>query len=79
MSNAPSPKISIIIPTLNAGALLDNCLASIAAQDYPRDRVEVILADADPAEYRELGRFQAVPATVYAAPAFSDQAAADSA
>lgn len=33
---------------------------------------EVILADADPAEYRELGRFQAVPATVYAAPAFSD-------
>jgi len=46
MSNALSPKVSIIIPTLNAGALLDNCLASIAAQDYPRDRVEVILADA---------------------------------
>lgn len=46
MSNALSPKVSIIIPTLNAGALLDNCLASIAAQDYPRDSVEVILADA---------------------------------
>lgn len=40
------PTLSIIMPTLNAGALLDNCLASVAAQDYPRDRVQVILADA---------------------------------
>jgi glycosyltransferase involved in cell wall biosynthesis len=46
MSDEPSPKVSIIIPTLNAGALLDNCLASIAAQDYPRGCLEVILADA---------------------------------
>jgi len=46
MSNEPCAKVSIIIPTLNAGALLDNCLASVAAQDYPRDRVEVVLADA---------------------------------
>jgi glycosyltransferase involved in cell wall biosynthesis len=46
MTNEPCPKVSIIIPTLNAGALLDNCLASVAAQDYPRDRLEVILADA---------------------------------
>lgn len=45
--NAPShPKISIIIPTLNAGALLDNCLASIARQTYPRDRYEILVADA---------------------------------
>ncbi len=40
------PKISIIMPTLNAGLLLDNCLVSIAAQTYPRDRVEILLADA---------------------------------
>jgi glycosyltransferase involved in cell wall biosynthesis len=40
------PKVSIIMPTLNATALLDNCLASIARQTYPRDRVEIILADA---------------------------------
>src|SRR5258705_10543337 len=40
------PKISIVLPTLNAGALLDNCLASIAAQTYPRERIEIILADA---------------------------------
>jgi glycosyltransferase involved in cell wall biosynthesis len=40
------PKVSFIIPTLNAAATLENCLASIAAQTYPRDRYEIILADA---------------------------------
>ena len=34
------------MPTLNAGALLDNVLASIMRQTYPRDRYEIILADA---------------------------------
>jgi glycosyltransferase involved in cell wall biosynthesis len=42
----PLPKVSFIMPTLNAAALLDNCLASIAKQTYPRDRYEIILADA---------------------------------
>jgi glycosyltransferase involved in cell wall biosynthesis len=40
------PRISFILPTLNAEALLDNCLASIVRQTYPRDRYEIILADA---------------------------------
>jgi glycosyltransferase involved in cell wall biosynthesis len=40
------PRLSFIIPTLNAEALLDNCLASIARQTYPHDRYEIILADA---------------------------------
>lgn len=40
------PKVSFIIPTLNAAALLENCLASIASQTYPRDRYEIVLADA---------------------------------
>jgi len=40
------PRVSFIMPTLNAGALLDNCLASIVRQTYPRDRCEIILADA---------------------------------
>jgi glycosyltransferase involved in cell wall biosynthesis len=40
------PRVSIIMPTLNAEAILDNCLASIARQTYPRDRIEIILADA---------------------------------
>ena len=46
MAAGDYPKISIIMPTLNAEAILDNCLASIAAQTYPRDRYEIILADA---------------------------------
>src|SRR6185436_8456934 len=40
------PTISIIMPTLNAGLLLDNCLASVASQSYPRDRIEILIADA---------------------------------
>jgi len=40
------PRLSVIMPTLNAGAILENCLASIARQTYPRDQIEIILADA---------------------------------
>ena len=40
------PRVSFIMPTLNVGALLDNCLASIARQSWPRDRYEIVLADA---------------------------------
>lgn len=34
------------MPTLNCAALVDNCLASIARQSYPRDRYEIVIADA---------------------------------
>lgn len=37
------PKISILIPTLNAASVLEKCLCSIAAQDYPK--IEIIIAD----------------------------------
>ena len=40
------PRVSFIIPTLNAEAILENCLASIARQTYPRECYEIILADA---------------------------------
>ena len=43
---ANPPRISVIMPTLNAGAILENCLASIARQAYPREKIEIILADA---------------------------------
>src|SRR5262245_5924618 len=46
MSDGVRPKLSVILPTLNAGALLDNCLASVRAQHYPADRIEILLADA---------------------------------
>jgi glycosyltransferase involved in cell wall biosynthesis len=40
------PRVSFIIPTLNTEAILENCLASIARQHYPREKIEIILADA---------------------------------
>lgn len=40
------PRVSFIMPTLNAEALLDNILSSIIRQTYPRDRYEIFLADA---------------------------------
>lgn len=39
------PKISVILPTYNAAGILDDCLKAIAAQDYPSDAVEIIVAD----------------------------------
>ncbi|MHB8571542.1 MAG: glycosyltransferase [Candidatus Dormibacteria bacterium] len=40
------PSISVLIPVLNAQQYLDGCLRSLREQDYPADRIEVILADA---------------------------------
>jgi glycosyltransferase involved in cell wall biosynthesis len=39
------PKVSILIPTLNSGNILEDCLKSISVQDYPKDCVEIIVAD----------------------------------
>ncbi|MCJ7631523.1 glycosyltransferase [Candidatus Bathyarchaeota archaeon] len=39
------PKVTFVIPTYNASKLLPRCLKSIAVQDYPRDRVEVLVVD----------------------------------
>lgn len=41
----PSPSISILIPTLNAEKTLRECLTQISNQDYPKDKIEVIVAD----------------------------------
>jgi glycosyltransferase involved in cell wall biosynthesis len=39
------PTISIVIPTLNAADDLVHCLEAIEAQDYPAERVEVLVLD----------------------------------
>ena len=39
------PTISILIPTLNAANVLEGCLKSITEQEYPWDKVEIIVAD----------------------------------
>lgn len=39
------PEISIIIPTLNAEKVLEKCLSSIVCQNYPKENIEIIIAD----------------------------------
>ncbi|MBP9817939.1 glycosyltransferase family 2 protein [Candidatus Shapirobacteria bacterium] len=39
------PSISIVIPTLNSGAVLDNCLSSINSQIYPREKIKILICD----------------------------------
>jgi glycosyltransferase involved in cell wall biosynthesis len=39
------PKVSFLIPTLNAAEFLETCLQSIRRQDYPQDRIEILIAD----------------------------------
>lgn len=43
--NRNYPSISVVIPTLNSGGLLANCLDSIISQKYPKSKIEIIIAD----------------------------------
>ncbi|MDP3767191.1 MAG: glycosyltransferase family 2 protein, partial [Dehalococcoidia bacterium] len=46
MSDEPSrPFVSVIVPMRNERRHIQRCLRSLAAQDYPRDRFEVIVVD----------------------------------
>ena len=40
-----TPAFSIVIPTFRRGTDLAECLASVCALDYPKDRIEVIIVD----------------------------------
>jgi len=39
------PFVSIIVPTRNRALLLEGCVRSLALQDYPRQRYEVVVVD----------------------------------
>lgn len=48
MDSKISPKktfVSILIPSLNVENVLERCLSSVAQQDYPKNRIEIIIAD----------------------------------
>ena len=45
MTSKTFPSISILIPTLNAASFLGKCLEFINKQDYPRNKIEIIIAD----------------------------------
>jgi len=40
-----SPLISILIPIRNEAAYIQRCLEAVLAQDYPADRLEILIAD----------------------------------
>ena len=40
-----NPKVSVLIPTLNAQKVLGKCLDSLLLQDYPKEKIEIIVAD----------------------------------
>ena len=39
------PSISVLLPTLNASSVLEGCLQSIVEQDYPKEKIEIVVAD----------------------------------
>lgn len=41
----PDPSISVILPIRNEEAFIAHCLTAILEQDYPPDRVEILIAD----------------------------------
>jgi glycosyltransferase involved in cell wall biosynthesis len=42
---AGTPTVSIVIPVRNEEKFIEACLGSVLAQDYPADRVEILLVD----------------------------------
>lgn len=46
MSDGAFPQVSVVIPTLNSARTLEACLRAVAGQDYPRERIEIVVADA---------------------------------
>lgn len=39
------PSVSVLLPTLNAARVLEGCLKSIVNQDYPKEKIEIVVAD----------------------------------
>ena len=40
-----TPKITVVIPAYNIETLLEKCVSSVAKQDYPKDKLEIIVVD----------------------------------
>lgn len=45
MKTTALPKVSFIIPTLNAAGILEKCLKAIRNQNYPKKNIEIIVSD----------------------------------
>ncbi|MFN7941327.1 MAG: glycosyltransferase family 2 protein [Thermoanaerobaculia bacterium] len=45
MTGTEAPRVSVVVPALDEEANLDECLTALAAQDYPADRIEILVVD----------------------------------
>ena len=45
MTNGTVPLVSVLVPMRNEERYIEACLRSLAGQDYPRDRFEVLVID----------------------------------
>ncbi len=43
--NHPSPSVTLVVATLNEAVAIERCLTSVLAQDYPPDRLEILVYD----------------------------------
>ena len=41
----PKPFVTVVVPARNEERYIERCLYSLAAQDYPRERLEVLVLD----------------------------------
>jgi hypothetical protein len=45
LPSGPLPKVTVLIPAYNEGAMVEKSLYSVAAADYPKDLLEIICID----------------------------------
>jgi hyaluronan synthase len=45
LPEGPLPRVTVIIPAYNEGAMVENAIYAAAASDYPADRLEIICID----------------------------------
>jgi succinoglycan biosynthesis protein ExoA len=58
LPSTPLPRVSIVLPIRNEAAFIGRALASVLAQDYPLDRLEILVADGRSTDAtREVVRF----------------------
>ena len=45
LPSGPLPKVTVLIPAYNEGAMVEKAIYSVAASDYPADRLEIFCID----------------------------------
>jgi chlorobactene glucosyltransferase len=44
-AEAPSPRVTVIVPARDEASNIEGCIAGLLAQDYPADRLQVVVVD----------------------------------